>query len=858
MLFRKILLIMIISLLSSIQTGYAHGNKPVANLEIGDVIFNPPFLKIGHKPNRVTVTVKLIDTPFTQRPHVLLLKQIRTLPHRKTIEIEIGLLQDKGMGPDKTFGDGVYSGIAIIQQKTSDEVKFRVVAEHKREMAVSEVFTRLAGSVFKPGQGGTVQSTDGIIVTIPPDSIPYEAQVAIVPAVNGDIKAPVDDEMPVVDVVKLIVNPVQSGLEVLPMQKPLQLSFPAPDNLTTSNFIVAQEIEVPIPGVGADKGGFFNRLTPVDNAVLDPPTNRIVTETTFYDGILGNGLYVLLANFGSNDISGHVCEGTVQQTTCTGTKVPSVVVSNDKNTLVAVTNSQGEFTLHISGNGNYELTAFDSLRGFSGTNTGKLPQGTDVVLSKTFFDSNFNPALFGIRNGGFECVKTDNTICDGSWGRANNTSGSNGVVELVQSVSLCSVPSIFGPDLACPASGSPKIGEIKPSEGQWMASISTGINGVGKLGSVLTQRFKVPKGAKNLYFDYIFLSEEFNEYVNSIFNDTFHATVTLSNGTLIPIKVVSVNSPGVEDLVDCPNGSTPAKCLPAEAIFNCGFPDGDVTCGKIPFVKGDQTATIAKWVSASINLSLYAGQDITLDLAFTTVDQGDDIYDTQVLLDNIRFSTLFLDVNVVAGVLPDTRSDCNTPSKCVQNDLVGFDSGGTRHYGANEILSEAGLNLRTRSDVVSNLVVDSITGAIDLTNPKSVSGISPDAKAMLTTNRGTDNPQNLHYANVFYVRNITNSGPSYAGMAFTQEDDNLNRFTNDGVVVAAKVVSGCDIGGHLLAHELGHLLMPDTVDSSNHVEHNSTSTFMSQATSCKLTNALIVSPDQQQRLNSSTYLFIEP
>jgi hypothetical protein len=483
---------MIISLLSSIQTGYAHGNKPVANLEI-----------------------------------------------------EVGLLQDKGMRPDKTFGDGVYSGIAIIQQKTSDEVKFRVVAEHKRKMAVSEVFTRLAGSVFKPGQGGAVQSTDGIIVTIPADSIPYEAQVAIVSAVNGDIKAPVDDEMPVVDVVKLIVNPVQSGLEVLPMQKPLQLSFPVPDNLTASNFIVAQEVEVPIPGAGTDEGGFFKRLTPVDNAVLDPISNRIVTETTFYDGVFGNGLYALLANFGSDDIEGNVCEGTGQQTPCNGIKAPSVVVANDKNNLVAVTNSQGEFKLHISGNGDYNLTAFDSLRGFFGTKTGTLPNGTDVVLSETFFGSNFKPALYGIRNGGFECVKTENsinTICDGIWG-SPKTSGSNGVVELVQSVPLCSVPSIFDPDLACPATTSSKIGEIMPSEGQWMARITTGIKGEGELGSVLTQRFKVPKGAKNLYFDYIYLSEEFNEYVNTIFNDTFHATVTPLKGIPIEIKVVSVNSP---------------------------------------------------------------------------------------------------------------------------------------------------------------------------------------------------------------------------------------------------------------------------------------------------------------------------
>lgn len=874
MLFRT-LIFAVVSLLLFARDGWAHGYKPLKPLDIEDVTFNPQFLQIGPKPNFVKVTVKLIESPYMRPPHTLLLKKIRSLPNGKAEESTVGALQDIGKGQDKKARDGIYSGVAIIQQKTSDEVKFRVVAEHHGVLAASEVFTRLAGSTFKPGKSGTVQGADGITVTIPADSIPYEAQVAILPATPADIKAPVDDTTPVIVTVKLIVEPVQPGLEVTPLQKPLQISFLTPNNLSTSNFIVTKEIEVPLPGTGNDEGGFFNRLTPVDTALLDSKSNRIVTETTFYGGILGSGLYALLANFGSDNIQGHVCEGTSLQTPCNGAKVPAVVVANNTNTLVAVTDSQGLFQLFISGTGQYDLTAFDSMRGFSGEGSYTLPaqtQDTDVVLSKKFTLLGYKSALTGIRNGGFECVKTItdpntqisiDTFCDGYWGF-----DTAGLVDLVQSVPLCNVPSSgsTAPDTTCPASNSQKVGDIKPNEGKWMARITTGITGIGEVGSVLTQLFTLPKGATNLYFDYIFLSEEFNEFVNTQFDDTFRATVTPSS-TGIPedIKVVSINNPGVGDLVLCTNrDGQAANCLPEDAIFNCGFLGGDGTCGKIPFVKGNRNATVSKWATASIDLSKYAGQSITLDLTFTTTDKGDDVYDTQVLLDNIRFNTVFLDVNAVQGVLPGSRSDCTSPLSCVQNDLFGFDNAGTRRYGANEILSQAGLNLRLRRDAQGNEVVDSITTLLDLAQPKSFSAISDAAKSMLSSNRGTDIPPQFHYANVYYVNNITQNNINIAGIAFTAEDDGLSRFTNDGVAVATTgVASPCVLGGHILAHELGHLLLTTSVFDSP-IEHgpNATSsgTFMTGTTACELPangGWKIVNSDQQNGLNKSLYRFIE-
>lgn len=912
MLFRS-LIFAVVSLLLFARDGCAHDNKPIGSLEIGNVTFNPQFLQIGPKPNFIKVTVKLIDSPFHRPPHTLLLKKIRSLPNGKTRESTVGALEDDGKGPDKKARDGIYSGTAIIQQKTSDEVRFRVVAEHNGVLAASEVFTRLAGSIIKPGKGGTVQGADGIIVTIPADSIPYEAQVAIVPAVTGDITAPVNDVTPLINVMKLVVKPVQANLEVTPLQKPLQISFPVPNNLSTSNFIVTKEIEVPLPGKGEDKGGFFNRLTPVDTAVLDSKSNRIVTETTFYDGIFGSGLYALLENVGSDNIDGHVCEAGNPQPLCTGTKVPSVVVTNNTNTLVAVTNAQGLFKLFISGTGSYDLTAFDSLRGFSGEAPYTLPQqihDTDVVLTKKFTFSGFDATLAGLRNGGFECVKNQTAdsvthvvsaeFCDGYW-----SFETNGEVNLVDSVLLCDNPTN---NPACPNSDGSYPYKIQPNEGRWMAKITTGIHGEGQLGSALAQRLTIPKGATKLYFDYIFLSEEFNEFVNSRFNDKFKVSLTTKDPNVInkcpnsthtlPTGCTSINdSSGITSVrcnitsntvnTDLTGDSTDptvdstlvmsinqqrvgtetcfrpgnAKCLPPEAMFNCAFDGGDDTCGKIPFVSNDRNKTLSEWATASFDVSQCAGTDIQWDLVFTTSDFGDDIFDTAVLIDNIRFNTVFLDVNAVQGVLPGSMTDCTSPLSCVQNDLFGFDNAGARRYGANEILSQAGLNLRLRRDAQGNEVVDtiSLTGGNTTLIAKFSGAVTSQASTMLATSRNNIGPtaQVYYVGNIMYRRNINGviSDTSAQGIAFTAEDDSLTRFNNDGVAVATGVVTGCNLGGHNLSHELGHLLMTSVVDGA--LEHSALGTFMTQATACQLPGNgewKIVRPDQQNKLNDSPYL----
>lgn len=839
MLFARI--VFFVFLFSQIECVQA--NEHESSLELKQISFIPEFLQIGPKPNSVRVTVELNDNLSKGRPNVLLLQKIRSLPNDKLSETTVGELHDNGKGLDKTSGDGIYAGMAIIQQKTSGETKFRVVAENHGVKLVSDVFTKLAGSTFKPNQGGTVVGDDGVIVTVPPDSIPYEAQVAILPSVSQNIEAPIGVTTPVIDTVKLLIEPVQTEREVNPPQKPLQVTFPIPNNLETENFIVAKEIEVPLPGKGDGKGGFFKRLTPVDTAVVDFKSNRIVTETSFYDGVFGSGLYALLANFGSDNISGSVCEGAQQLTPCpeTATKVPSVVVASNTNSLVAVSNSKGMFQLYISGTGPYTLTAFDSMRGFSGDATYALPnqvQQTDIVLSKTYAFSKFKSALAGIRNGGFECVKgikdptsgvAHNTFCEGFW-------ETKGDVAIIQSVPLCSVPGAdnFDSSLPCPASNSPSEGNILPSEGKWMARIATGVTNIGDFGSVLTQRFTVPAGSKTLYVDYIFLSEEFNEFAGTQFDDTFNATVTTSDGVQKFIKTVGVDNPGVEGLLPCTNiyGQS-ANCLPEVAMFNCGFPGGDATCGKIPFVAGDRAGTIRKWATAAFDMREFAGKTVTLDLAFTAVDKGDNNYNTKILLDNIRFNTAYVDVKAIRGVFAggDNEQLAAATDRFLK-ELHSFTENDFRRYGANEILSQAGLNIQLRGV----RLIDNLVGNV---NRQDI-----DAKSILLNNlpyRTSDiknilnNPNNRSAdskdVNLYYVGELLNLGRP-AGLTVTPED-----YKGDFSVANLRSESGILLTedtdcpkprGVVLAHELGHLFMRDNAP----LEHRTANSFTAFPPAC--------------------------
>ena len=154
-----------------------------------------------------------------------------------------------------------------------------------------------------------------------------------------------------------------------------------------------------------------------------------------------------------------------------------------------------------------------------------------------------------------------------------------------------------------------QLGTFTPVHGSKMGLISTGLGFTTNSGS-LSQKFCIPGNATTLSLNWNFLSEEFTNYCGSIYQDFFRISIITENGishTLFYRKI--------DDL--------------------CG------STYRVPFGFDIGQLQATGWRSVSLDISAIAvanaGKNVTLK--FETGDVGDSIYDTAVLLDNIRIIT---------------------------------------------------------------------------------------------------------------------------------------------------------------------------------------------------------------------------
>jgi hypothetical protein len=157
-------------------------------------------------------------------------------------------------------------------------------------------------------------------------------------------------------------------------------------------------------------------------------------------------------------------------------------------------------------------------------------------------------------------------------------------------------------------------GELSPSGGTKMAAISSGNYilspdpAIANTASVLaTGTIAVPTGVSKLIFDYDFLSEEFDEYVDEDFDDTFIISITGST-SLYATLVTSVNIIGQDDSRSIPVSNT----------------------GSLSVVDADHTG----WIAKEIDISDMGSE---INLFFTVSDVNDATYDTLVFIDKLRF-----------------------------------------------------------------------------------------------------------------------------------------------------------------------------------------------------------------------------
>ena len=147
-----------------------------------------------------------------------------------------------------------------------------------------------------------------------------------------------------------------------------------------------------------------------------------------------------------------------------------------------------------------------------------------------------------------------------------------------------------------------------------------------------------PPGALGFSIDYIFFSEEYEEYIGSAFNDKFYiflqAPVT-TQGQKIVVNTTACSNPNAYfDYVDgegnkvcyiAINTAFSEPCSnPATNISGTGF-----ECGP----GGSSAGSSTGWLSTSWPIE----SEETFTLTFHIHDASDAIYDSEVILDNFKW-----------------------------------------------------------------------------------------------------------------------------------------------------------------------------------------------------------------------------
>jgi hypothetical protein len=150
-----------------------------------------------------------------------------------------------------------------------------------------------------------------------------------------------------------------------------------------------------------------------------------------------------------------------------------------------------------------------------------------------------------------------------------------------------------------------QLGGQAPTDGTYMGIISTGLGYTTSSGSI-NQEFCLPADAQTLTMRWNFLSEEFLEWVGSVYQDFLTISLTPDGGSTVTLLHETVDS------------------------FHAGYALTRVSPG-IVFDQGDVYMT--GWRTLSYDVSSLAGQTVYLRIRIG--DVGDSIYDSAALLDQI-------------------------------------------------------------------------------------------------------------------------------------------------------------------------------------------------------------------------------
>lgn len=186
----------------------------------------------------------------------------------------------------------------------------------------------------------------------------------------------------------------------------------------------------------------------------------------------------------------------------------------------------------------------------------------------------------------------------------------------------------------------PRLGSTRPAEGKRMAIISTGLGFTTDSGGI-TQKFCLPPGTTRVSFYWKFYSEEFKEFCNSPFNDSFQATISSPRAGERKLVAVNIDDLCPKGIKACDQGGS-GNSSGCEPCTDCGDYWGDdqdhLIKSDVRFDRGGVWNTPWQITTLDLSGSRFSNQStpVPVTLSFNAGDTGDSIYDTAILLDAIK------------------------------------------------------------------------------------------------------------------------------------------------------------------------------------------------------------------------------
>jgi hypothetical protein len=159
-----------------------------------------------------------------------------------------------------------------------------------------------------------------------------------------------------------------------------------------------------------------------------------------------------------------------------------------------------------------------------------------------------------------------------------------------------------------------RLGNLGAPQGTFMGIISTGLGFTTTSGSI-SQCLTVANNQSQLTVKWNFLSEEFLEYIHSQYQDYFKILIKKSDGSEVTLLSKNIDQIAVQFGADTNQVGQLVYVSP-----NISFDRGDVY--------------MTNWQTSTFDITPYRGQTIVVILICG--DVGDSIYDTAILLDEIK------------------------------------------------------------------------------------------------------------------------------------------------------------------------------------------------------------------------------